>query len=292
MNFDFERQVASDAAYINEVLKSLLEKFDCKCSIYEAMSYALLSSGKRIRPILLKKTYELLTCRENYSDEVIDYSMAAIEMVHCYSLVHDDLPSMDNSDFRRGLPTVHKKFGEGIGVLTGDALLNSAMELMMELCIKHSYNNKGILGASRTLFESSGSLGMIKGQAIDLEAVNKKSRLTEDMLYTLTELKTCALIEAAMVMGAHLSMANKATLDAIKALANAIGMIFQIQDDILDYDADVAEGKLSFATYYGIKGAAEHRDRYKAVAIDRLHELNRGIGFFDLMIEYLCNREK
>lgn len=284
---NFKEVLKKEAEYVNSVLEEKLKELDNSSVLTDGIRYAVLSSGKRIRPVLLKRTYLMLRKKDELPVDIINSCMTALELVHCYSLVHDDLPAMDNSDFRRGILTVHKKFGEDMGILTGDALLNTAIEFILNIQAKY-FHLPFINKAGMILFQKAGSTGMIKGQVLDLD---KNKTRNEESLFLLTELKTCALIEASMLMGAYLAEVEPEITDKIELLARAIGMVFQIQDDILDYEEDKKDNKLSFATYYGVKEAELHRDKYRNEANCILHSLGNDNMFFADLINYLCDRK-
>lgn len=195
--------------------------------VFEAMAYSLLAGGKRLRPVILLCVAEMCDMNVN---SVMPFA-CAIEMIHTYSLIHDDLPAMDDDDLRRGMPTNHIKYGEAVAILAGDALLNKAFE------ITSAYKNedikdKNILKAIAEMSKASGALGMIGGQIIDIEGENKK--LTLEELKHLHALKTGELIRAAGVCGAYLAGASEEEIKAVEDYCVALGMAFQIRDDLLD----------------------------------------------------------
>ncbi len=202
-------------------------------TIYHAAAYSAFAGGKRLRPALL-----LEFCRICGGDvQAAAPFAAALEMIHTYSLIHDDLPCMDNDDFRRGKPTSHKRYGEGIAVLAGDALLNRAFETMLDAVHTTAFSPQAILQCASVLSRASGMDGMIGGQIMDLEAEGHHVPLEE--LVLLQELKTGALIRAAAMMGCILAGRTDAqTLRAAEDYGNAIGLAFQIQDDLLDLEGD------------------------------------------------------
>jgi len=224
--------------------------------IYEASSYSLNIGGKRIRPILLILSYNLY--EEDYK-KVIPMA-AAIEMIHTYSLIHDDLPAMDNDDLRRGKPTNHIVYGEGIATLAGDALLNEAMIVMMDFSLKHG---KRALRASKLIADAAGADGMIGGQVVDILSETKKS-ISEDELRYMHLKKTGALIKASIVAGAILADAPKEDAEILDLFGTKLGLAFQIKDDILDVvgttkklgkniNKDEDRNKCNFITMYGIE---------------------------------------
>jgi len=219
-------------------------------SLHSAMRYAMLAGGKRLRPGLAKATYELFN---GTPSESINLAMCSLEMLHTFSLIHDDLPCMDNDDFRRGKPTTHKVYGEATAVLAGDALCIFAFEL-----IARTGNASVIAELARSL----GTRGMIGGQIVDIESEGKGVDLaTVDYIHYH---KTAALIEASLVVGALLANAKKEDLLHIREFGKGIGLVFQIVDDILDIEgsteklgkdagSDIKNGKATYPAVLGIK---------------------------------------
>ena len=193
--------------------------------IYDSASYSLNIGGKRIRPILMLLTYSMY--KENWRD-ILEFS-SAIEMIHTYSLIHDDLPCMDNDDLRRGKPTNHKVYGENIAVLAGDTLLNEAMNLMMKFSLK---NGGKSLIASEMIASAAGPEGMIGGQVVDI--INEGKKITEDELKYMHMKKTGALIKVSIVSGAILGEAPEDDITKLEKFGENLGLAFQIKDDILD----------------------------------------------------------
>ena len=221
--------------------------------IYDAASYSLNVGGKRIRPILFMLVYFMYKGEDK---EIIDMA-AAIEMIHTYSLIHDDLPCMDNDDLRRGKPTNHKVYGENIAVLAGDALLNEAMILLMDFSIKHG---KDALVAAREIAYAAGADGMIGGQVVDI--INEGKRISKDELNYMHLKKTGELIRSSIVAGAILAEADKSEIDLLNKFGMNLGLAFQIKDDILDVTGDVEKlgkntladvNKSNFITMYGLE---------------------------------------
>lgn len=221
--------------------------------IYDAASYSLNVGGKRIRPILFMLVYFMYKGEDK---EIIDMA-AAIEMIHTYSLIHDDLPCMDNDDLRRGKPTNHKVYGENIAVLAGDALLNEAMILLMDFSIKHG---KDALVAAREIAYAAGADGMIGGQVVDI--INEGKRISKDELNYMHLKKTGELIRSSIVAGAILAEADKSEIDLLNKFGMNLGLAFQIKDDILDVIGDVEKlgkntladvNKSNFITMYGLE---------------------------------------
>lgn len=221
--------------------------------IYDAASYSLNVGGKRIRPILFMLVYFMYKGEDK---EIIDMA-AAIEMIHTYSLIHDDLPCMDNDDLRRGKPTNHKVYGENIAVLAGDALLNEAMILLMDFSIKYG---RDALVAAREIAYAAGADGMIGGQVVDI--INEGKRISKDELNYMHLKKTGELIRSSIVAGAILAEADKSEIDLLNKFGMNLGLAFQIKDDILDVTGDVEKlgkntladvNKSNFITMYGLE---------------------------------------
>lgn len=221
--------------------------------IYDSASYSLNIGGKRIRPLLMLLTYNMY--KNNWKD-IIEFS-AAIEMIHTYSLIHDDLPCMDNDDLRRGKPTNHKVYGENIAVLAGDALLNEAMILLMDFSIK---NGKDALVAAREIAYAAGADGMIGGQVVDI--INEGKKISKEELNYMHLKKTGELIRVSIVAGAILAEVDKSEIELLNKFGLNLGLAFQIKDDILDVTGDVkklgkntlADGnKSNFITMYGLE---------------------------------------
>ena len=221
--------------------------------IYDAASYSLNVGGKRIRPILFMLVYFMYKGEDK---EIIDMA-AAIEMIHTYSLIHDDLPCMDNDDLRRGKPTNHKVYGENIAVLAGVALLNEAMILLMDFSIKHG---KDALVAAREIAYAAGADGMIGGQVVDI--INEGKRISKEELNYMHLKKTGELIRSSIVAGAILAEADKSEIDLLNKFGMNLGLAFQIKDDILDVTGDVEKlgkntladvNKSNFITMYGLE---------------------------------------
>ena len=261
--------------------------------ITEAMEYSLMAGGKRLRPMMMQEVFRLF----GGTMKAIEPFMAAIEMIHTYSLVHDDLPAMDNDDYRRGRKTTHVVYGEDIGILAGDALLNYAFETAFhafELCPQDSLK---IGKALQVLGEKAGIHGMIGGQVIDVKETGKQTgkQIDREVLDTIYELKTSALIEASMMVGAILAGATDEELEKVEQMASNIGIAFQVQDDILDVTSteevlgkpihsDEKNEKTTYVTLY-----VEERSK-EAIAL--LHELPGENDYLEELIIKLIHRVK
>ena len=198
---------------------------------FEAMIYSLKVGGKRVRPILMLLTYDMY---KNDYKKILPFA-AALEMIHTYSLIHDDLPCMDNDDLRRGKPTNHKIYGEAVAVLAGDGLLNEAMIIMLDQCLDGSLNT---IKASNLIAKASGAQGMIAGQISDI--LSEGITISEEELLYMHKNKTGELIKAAVVCGATLGNADQGDLSYLKEYGDKLGLAFQIKDDILDVIGDVS----------------------------------------------------
>lgn len=241
---------------LNDYLKSYFnDKGNYNKIIYDSASYSLNIGGKRIRPILMILSYSMY--KDNWKD--ILPMAAAMEMIHTYSLIHDDLPAMDNDDLRRGKPTNHKVFGESIAILAGDALLNEAMILMMDYSLK---SGKNALRASKEIANAAGADGMIGGQVVDILSEEKETLSEEELKYMHLK-KTGELIRSSIVAGAILGDANESDIEKFDIFGQKLGLAFQIKDDLLDVlgsvdklgkntNKDEDKNKSNFVTMYGI----------------------------------------
>ncbi|MGN0160397.1 MAG: polyprenyl synthetase family protein [Lachnospiraceae bacterium] len=282
----------------------LPEENDYQKVIMEAMAYSVKAGGKRIRPLLMQTTYEMF----GGTGKLAQPFMAAMEMLHTYSLVHDDLPAMDNDDYRRGRLTTHKVYGEAIGVLCGDALLNYAYETAAtafdQADSREDYVK--ISEALRVFMGKAGIYGMIGGQTVDV--LNDGKPLTQDMLDFIFRLKTGALLEASVMIGAILAGACDEDVKRMEQVGRGVGMAFQIQDDILDVIgdekvlgkpvlSDEKNNKTTYVTLYGMDKAKADVIFYTKMALDALCELKdaqkvKNTEFFEQVVQMLVNREK
>lgn len=296
MNFNEQRE--QKVTEIEKILQKYLPKEEgYQKLIMEAMGYNLLAGGKRLRPMMMQETYVMFGGKS----KIIEPFMAALEMIHTYSLVHDDLPSMDNDDYRRGRKTTHIVYGEGMAVLTGDALLNCAFETAskaFDMEPEHSY----LIGkAIQILGKKAGIYGMIGGQVVDVESAGEK--IDHQEIRFIYELKTCALIEAAMMIGAVLGGASEEEVEKVENIARKVGMAFQIQDDILDITStnevlgkpvhsDEKNEKTTYVTLAGYEKAKEEVERFSIEAIFELENLHKQNPYLMCLIEKLIHRER
>ena len=265
--------------------------------IMEAMEYSLMAGGKRLRPMLMKETYALF----GGTDEVIEPFMAALEMIHTYSLVHDDLPAMDNDEYRRGRKTTHVVYGEAMGILAGDALLNYAFETAAKAFTMFPDKSLQIGKAMQVLAGKAGIYGMIGGQVVDVTSVGIP--VSKDKLDFIYELKTSALIECAMMIGAILAGAGDSDVKKVELIAKNVGLAFQIQDDILDVTStvevlgkpvlsDEKNEKTTYVTLVGLENAKKYVKEISNEAIAILQEFEAKNPFLEELLRQLIHREK
>jgi len=263
--------------------------------LHQAMRYAVLNGGKRVRPVLVYATGEAL----GVSLDKLDAAAAAVECIHAYSLVHDDLPAMDDDDLRRGNPTCHRAFDEATAILAGDALQTLAFEILAE----HApVSERARLNMISTLAAASGHAGMVGGQAIDLDSVGKQ--LTVEELQTMHLHKTGALIQASVLLGAYASeQQDSALLDNLKHYARSIGLAFQVQDDILDVEgdtavigktqgADIARNKPTYPALLGMERAKEVAQQLHRDALESLSGLDEKANTLRELSAYIVQRNK
>ena len=292
-----DKLIAEKAARINDIVESYLPPADgFNRTVCEAMAYSVEAGGKRLRPMLMEETYRLFGGKS----EVIKPFMAAIEMIHTYSLIHDDLPALDNDDYRRGRKTSHVVFGEAMAILAGDALLNYAYETACK-AFGMGEDIHAVASAMCVLAQKPGINGMIGGQVVDVEMTGKE--LSKEQLEYVYENKTGALIEASMMIGAILAGADEAKVAAVHKIASDVGMAFQIQDDILDVTStteqlgkpvhsDEKNEKTTYVTLKGIEQAHKDVERMTEEAIDELKKFPAGDGFLEQLLKSLVYREK
>ncbi len=302
---NFEERLKEETMRMEEVLKAFLPKEEgFQKTVIEAMNYSTLAGGKRLRPMLMAETWKMFGASEE-SKGLIAPFMAAIEMIHNYSLVHDDLPAMDNDEYRRGRKTTHVVYGEGMAVLAGDGLLNYAFETACTAFenAKTPEEYKKVAHALSILAKKAGIYGMIGGQCADIEAEEKQKDVTEDALLFIHEHKTAALIQAAMMIGAVLAGADEEQTAAIEKCAYNIGIAFQIQDDILDVTGSQevlgkpigSDEKNNKTTYVTIHGLQQSADMVESLSNEAIHILTSFPGrnlFLEKLVEQLIYREK
>lgn len=313
------------------IIEPFLPGEDCaQKAVFEAMRYSVLSGGKRLRPVLMREVYRLLSAENSEvsgakavscselrpgtengqaarEKKILHPFMAALEFIHSYSLVHDDLPAMDNDMLRRGKPTTHAAYGEGLAILAGDGLLNYAFEVVSHIDLEGE-SEQTMLGVYRSigiLSRFAGVYGMIGGQVIDIEEDNEKKR-DRDHLENLYRLKTGGLIKAAVVTGAVLAGAREETVSALEEYADCLGIAFQVRDDILDMTSteeklgksvgqDEANDKLTLAGLLGIEAADAYVNELteRALAIlDRVFGESEEALFLKELTRFLADRDR
>ena len=294
---NFQDELTKRTEDAERVIKSFLPAEEGFArTMAQAMNYSMLAGGKRLRPILIQETYRLFGGEE----KVVEPFMAGMEMIHTHSLIHDDLPALDNDDYRRGRLTTHKVYGEAMGVLSGVALLNYAYETMLQ-AFSLTKDQDRVIRALRVMAEKTGIHGMLGGQSVDVE--NDGKPLEKEMLDYIYRNKTSALIEASMMTGAILAGADEQEVSVVEEAAGNIGLAFQIQDDILDVTStdeelgkpvhsDEKNNKVTYVTLFGIEKASEQVELLSEKAIQLLKSLNKNNEFLYLLIEKLINRRK
>lgn len=262
--------------------------------LYDAMYYSIGAGGKRVRPLLMLLTYDIY---KNDCRNIIP-AACAIEMIHTYSLIHDDLPCMDNDDLRRGKPTNHKVFGENIAVLAGDALLNEAMNIMFDFCC-HG-NVKGALEACGTISEAAGAEGMVGGQVVDV--LSENTEIEEEKLLYMHKKKTGAIIKASVIAGAIMGEASEKDLCSLHKYGDNLGLAFQIKDDILDVTGDISKlgkkthsdennNKTTFITLYGLERCNDMCSELTKSCMDLLDSICKDTSKLKELTHYLLVRE-
>ena len=295
MNFQEELNKRTQAA--ETVLKKYLPKEEgFAVTMAQAMNYSMLAGGKRLRPVLMQETYRLF----GGSEEVVEPFMAAMEMIHTHSLIHDDLPALDNDDYRRGRLTTHKVYGEAMGVLSGVALLNYSYEVMLT-AFDMTKEKDRVIRALHIMADKTGIHGMLGGQSVDVE--NDGKPVKKEVLDYIYQNKTSALIECAMMTGAVLAGAPEEAVKVIEEAARDIGLAFQIQDDILDVTStseelgkpvhsDEKNNKVTYVTLFGLEGAKRESASFSEKAISLLESLEQKNEFLNLLVAKLVNRRK
>lgn len=294
---NFSKKLKVRVEQIEDIIKKYMpDETGYQRTVIEAMNYSILAGGKRLRPMLMLETFRLF----GGDGKVIEPFMAAIEMIHTYSLVHDDLPAMDNDEYRRGRKTTHVVYGEAMGILAGDGLLNYAFETAVKAFDKTD-DYKAVAKALKIFAQKTGIYGMIGGQTVDVE--NDGKPITKDMLDFIYELKTGALIEASMMTGAVLAGASDENIEKVKAVAINVGLAFQIQDDILDItstmevlgkpiNSDEKNNKITYVSLEGLERAKHDVESVSNKALTLLDELEGNNEFLRELIIMLITRKK
>lgn len=295
---NFRDELNNYVKAVNELCEEMLS-MDAGYADYllEAMKYAVMGGGKRLRPILMQETGKL------FSEDIpeMKYFMAAIEMIHSYSLVHDDMPCIDNDQYRRGRLTTHAVYGETTALLAGDGLLNLAFETASKAF--EVTNDPAKVGRAMTVLSTqAGILGMIGGQALDVKSEKTGEPITKDKLLFIHENKTAALIEAAMMIGAILGSASQEDVMKLMNIASDIGIAFQIRDDILDVEgsfeqlgkdigSDAENGKETYVTLFGMDKAKEDVSEYSQRALSGLKSFACRNEFLEWIVSELIDRK-
>ena len=296
----FMEELQQKVEHINDVLEKFLPAEEGQQRIiFEAMNYSVRAGGKRLRPILMEETYHMF----GGSSAVIEPFMAAIEMIHTYSLVHDDLPAMDNDEYRRGKKTTHAVYGEAMGILAGDALLNLAYETAAK-AFDMEVTDARVARAFAVLAKKAGVYGMVGGQVVDVESEKSDDcPITREKLDFIYRLKTGALIESSMMIGAILAGASSDEVSRVEQIAAKLGLAFQIQDDVLDVTStlevlgkpvgsDEKNNKATYVTFEGLDKAVSDVERISKEAEEQLDDLGYDDAFLKELFEYLIHREK
>ncbi len=296
----FMEELQQKVEHINNVLEKFLPAEEGQQRIiFEAMNYSVRAGGKRLRPILMEETYHMF----GGSSAVIEPFMAAIEMIHTYSLVHDDLPAMDNDEYRRGKKTTHAVYGEAMGILAGDALLNLAYETAAK-AFDMEVTDTRVARAFTVLAKKAGVYGMVGGQVVDVESEKSDDcPITREKLDFIYRLKTGALIESSMMIGAILAGASSDEVSRVEQIAAKLGLAFQIQDDVLDVTStlevlgkpvgsDEKNNKATYVTFEGLDKAVSDVERISKEAEEQLDDLGYDDAFLKELFEYLIHREK
>lgn len=291
-------EIAKRASDIETRIRRFLpEQYEYQKTIVDAMSYSVLAGGKRLRPMLMEAAYQMF----DGAGQDIDSFMAAIEMIHTYSLVHDDLPAMDNDMYRRGKKTTHAVYGEAMGILAGDALLNYAFETVADALVRCNGDMR-MIRAYAVLSRKAGIYGMIGGQVVDVESEKKGQKVDQNCLDFIYRLKTGALIEASLMIGAILAGASDEEVALMEAAGTKLGLAFQIQDDILDVTSslevlgkpigsDERNEKATYVAFEGLEKAKTEVERLSKEAVQILDGLKKDHTFLKELFLYLIHRE-
>lgn len=293
---EFKQCLKEKASFVEKVLKEYMPKEEgYQKTVIEAMNYSLSAGGKRLRPILTLEACKIVGGNE---DEAIPFAIA-IEMIHTYSLIHDDLPALDNDDLRRGRPTNHKVYGEAMGILAGDALLNYAFEVMLAGSINKE-NPEKYLKAINEIAKGAGIYGMIGGQVVDVESENKQ--IEKEKLDYIHMNKTVAMMVGCMRAGATIGGANSEQMEEITKYAKNIGLSFQIVDDILDIvgdeaklgkkvGSDIENHKSTYPSLLGLDKSKEIAHNLIDEAKKSIEKLSDDVDFLKGLAEYIIDRE-
>ena len=297
---NFEEELKRSTELVNNIIRGFLPREEgFQKTLLEAMNYSMNAGGKRLRPLLMFQTYKLF----GGGSAVVEPFMAGMEMIHTHSLIHDDLPAMDNDEYRRGRKTTHVVYGEAMGILAGDALLNYAYETASKAFALEP-DNQNVGRAFHILASKTGIYGMIGGQSVDVEnEKNANASISQEKLDFIYRLKTSALIEASMMIGTVLAGAGEEQVKQVEKIAEDVGLAFQIQDDILDVTStmqvlgkpirsDEKNGKTTYVTLKGLEMAQKEVEEISGRAVERLDGLQGENEFLRALILQLIHREK
>lgn len=296
-NEEFSKEYEKYVKIVDNTLDMLATEKDVpQKTIYSAMRYSLMAGGKRLRPVLMLAVCEMLGGK---LEDAVPYA-CAIEMIHTYSLIHDDLPAMDNDDYRRGRLTSHKVYGEAIAVLAGDGLLNLAFETMLRKALKSGINMEKHVHALNIIADAAGVSGMIGGQVVDIEAEGKK--ISSELLEYMHKHKTGALIKAPVLAAAALCGADDKSYKCLESYAEKIGLAFQIKDDILDVEGsfesmgkitqkDLSKEKSTFVTLYGLDDARKTLDGIIREAVNLIETFGDRSDFLSKTASFIAGRK-
>ena len=300
---DFNTQLSEKVSYVENVLNSrgVLPEEGYQSTVIKAMNYALMGGGKRLRPLIMHEIYEMFGGKNT---PVIESFMTALEMIHTYSLVHDDLPAMDNDDYRRGRKTCHVVYGEDMAILTGDALLNRAFEVALN-CSEQAdaVESVRILKALKLMASKAGIYGMVGGQVFDVESENQNKANTLEEVIFIHRLKTSALLQIAFMCGGILAGASERDIELLSIIGENVGIAFQIRDDILDVvgseeilgkpvGSDERNNKMTYVSLVGLEQAMEDVSMYSKLALNSYEMLSNKNEFMKELIISLVSREK
>lgn len=298
---NFKEELDNKTNEVLEIIKSYLPKEEgYQKTVIEAMNYSFLAGGKRLRPLIMLETYRAW----GGESKIIEPFLSALEMIHNYSLVHDDLPEMDNDELRRGMPTTHVKYGAGMAVLAGDGLLNYAFETAFKAFdyADNIEDYKRIGNALKILSAKAGIYGMIGGQTLDVEADNNRLSLDIDAIMFIDENKTAALLQAAFMIGAVLAGASSEEIAKMELVGYNVGIAFQLQDDILDITSstdvlgkpvgsDEKNGKATYVSLLGIDECEAKQKEMSSKAISDLNSCGERFSFLAELVGSLVNRK-
>ena len=296
---DIEQEILNRASAIEDKIRTYMPKEKgFQQTVLDAMDYSVFAGGKRLRPMLMEASYQMFGGKGN----VIEAFMAAIEMIHTYSLVHDYLPAMYNNEYRRGKKTTHAVYGEAMAILAGDALLNYAYETAVSAVVQNAGDIR-VAKAFQILAKKAGIYGMIGGQVVDVESEKNGQTIDRERLDFIYRLKTSALLEASLMIGAVLAGADDIEVAQMEAAGTKLGLAFQIQDDILDVTgtfeqlgkpigSDDKNDKATYVAFEGLDKAKEDVRRFSEEAVSILDKLRGNHTFLRELFLYLINRNR